>query len=56
VLALGGVTPERVPELADLGFSGVAVLGGVWLADDPLAALEALRAACDAAWGSEGGG
>lgn len=28
--ALGGVTPERLPELARLGFGGAAFLGYVW--------------------------
>lgn len=30
VTALGGVTPERLPELAALGFGGAAFLGWVW--------------------------
>ncbi len=30
VVALGGVTPERVAELHSLGFSGAAVLGALW--------------------------
>ncbi|MBI5441830.1 MAG: thiamine phosphate synthase [Deltaproteobacteria bacterium] len=34
VLALGGVTPERVAEAAAAGASGVAVLGALFLAPD----------------------
>lgn len=30
VVALGGVTPERLPELAAMGFAGAALLGYVW--------------------------
>ena len=30
VIALGGVTPERLPELSDAGFGGAAMLGCVW--------------------------
>lgn len=30
VFALGGVTPERMHEVQDYGFGGVAVLGGLW--------------------------
>jgi thiamine-phosphate pyrophosphorylase len=30
VVAMGGVTLERIPELAALGFGGVALLGDVW--------------------------
>lgn len=30
VVALGGITAQRIPALAALGFGGVAVLGDVW--------------------------
>ncbi len=30
VIALGGVTPEKFPELRDAGFSGAAMLGHFW--------------------------
>jgi len=39
VLALGGVTAERLPQVRAFGFDGVAVLGAVWQADDPVAAF-----------------
>ncbi len=35
IIAIGGVTADRVPELLDAGAHGVAVLGAVWNADDP---------------------
>ncbi|MYI65752.1 MAG: thiamine phosphate synthase, partial [Gemmatimonadetes bacterium] len=35
VLAIGGVTPARVRELAALGVYGVAVLSGVWGRERP---------------------
>ncbi len=41
VLALGGVTPDKFAELQELGFAGAALLGGIWQADDPVAAWEA---------------
>jgi len=34
VLALGGITPERLGEIRDRGFAGAAVLGWLW-DDDP---------------------
>ena len=34
-VALGGVTPERLPELARRGFGGAAFLGYVWSDPDP---------------------
>jgi thiamine-phosphate pyrophosphorylase len=39
VLALGGITAARLPQVRVLGFAGVAVLGAVWQADDPVAAF-----------------
>lgn len=30
VIALGGVVPERLPELKELGFGGAAMLGYIW--------------------------
>ncbi|MCD7973162.1 MAG: thiamine phosphate synthase [Candidatus Azobacteroides sp.] len=30
VIALGGISIENIPEVARLGFGGVAVLGGIW--------------------------
>ena len=63
VLAIGGVTPERVRACLAAGAHGVAVLGGVWNRDDPadaaaayLAALSdaAAAGATDAAPGPEG--
>ncbi len=49
VYALSGITPSRVHECRALGFSGVAALGYVWGAGDPLAnALALLSATRDA--------
>ncbi|CAG9463169.1 unnamed protein product [Pedinophyceae sp. YPF-701] len=47
VYALGGVTPDRVPQLADLGFAGAAVIGHVWGSDDPVGSLRALLDAAE---------
>ena len=30
IIALGGVTPERLPELFEIGFGGAAMLGLIW--------------------------
>jgi thiamine-phosphate diphosphorylase len=38
VLAIGGVTPERVPEILQAGAHGVAVIRAVWQAADPVQA------------------
>ena len=39
VLAIGGVTPERVGEVLAAGAAGVAVIRGIWDAADPTDAL-----------------
>ncbi|MPN64707.1 hypothetical protein SDC9_212483 [bioreactor metagenome] len=30
MIALGGITPETLPEIKDFGFGGAAVLGDLW--------------------------
>lgn len=45
VLALGGLSPARVPELMKAGAAGIAVLGGILEADDPKQAVAAYLAA-----------
>jgi thiamine-phosphate pyrophosphorylase len=42
ILAIGGVTPERVPELRAAGAAGVAVIRAVWDARDPVHAAHEL--------------
>jgi thiamine-phosphate pyrophosphorylase len=45
VLALGGVTPESVSRWRALGFDGVAVLGAIWEAADPMRVFAELQSA-----------
>jgi thiamine-phosphate diphosphorylase len=52
VIAIGGITPERVAEVAGAGAAGAAVLGGVWAAPDPVTAAEKYMQAATAAWQS----
>lgn len=40
VFALGGIRRNKVRNLLEIGFSGVALLGAVWGRDDPVHALE----------------
>jgi thiamine-phosphate pyrophosphorylase len=47
VVAIGGVTAERVPALIEAGAHGVAVVDAVYGAADPIAAVRGLRAALD---------
>lgn len=39
VIAIGGITPDRVPEIAAAGATGIAVLSGILGQADPLAAI-----------------
>ncbi len=48
VIAIGGVTRERLPALLDAGAHGVAVAGAVFAAADPGAAVGALLADLEA--------
>lgn len=34
VYAMGGVTPERIEQIAELGFEGAALMGAVWNANE----------------------
>jgi thiamine biosynthesis protein ThiS len=47
VIAIGGITPDRVAEVMQTGARGVAVIGAIVEADDPRAAARALRIAVD---------
>jgi thiamine biosynthesis protein ThiS len=49
VIAIGGITPERVSEVIRTGAHGVAVIGAIVEAHDPRAAARALRVAFDQA-------
>ncbi len=50
VLAIGGVTAARLPELREAGAAGVAVIRALLGAEDPAAATKELLAACERAW------
>jgi len=43
VLALGGITAVTAPRALALGFDGVAALGSIWQADDPVRAFAELH-------------
>jgi thiamine-phosphate pyrophosphorylase len=49
VVAIGGIDESGARALARAGVAGIAVIGAVAAADDPLAAVRALRAAFEAA-------
>ncbi len=43
VLAIGGITAERLNRCRELGFDGAAVLGAVWNEPDPVRAFASIR-------------
>ena len=49
VIAIGGVTPERVPEIRRAGAYGVAAIRALWSAADPAAAAREMLTAMDQA-------
>jgi thiamine-phosphate pyrophosphorylase len=48
VIALGGINASRIPTCGDLGFDGVAVLGAIWQAADPVRAFTEVQNALHA--------
>ncbi|HEY8370937.1 MAG TPA: thiamine phosphate synthase [Thermodesulfobacteriota bacterium] len=52
VLALGGLTPERVAEVVQAGAHGVACIGAVMAASDPAAAVDRFLDALEAHTGA----
>lgn len=48
VIAIGGITPERVEEVLAAGASGIAVISSIVRADNVAAATRSLRSALDA--------
>jgi thiazole tautomerase (transcriptional regulator TenI) len=48
VIAIGGITPTNTAEVLAAGASGIAVLSGILLADDPIRAARQYRHALDA--------
>ena len=43
VLAIGGITAQRLSRCSEIGFDGAAVLGAVWNHPDPARAFAAIR-------------
>lgn len=50
VIAIGGITPARIADVAGAGACGAAVLGGIWRADDPAAAAAGYVEAVRSVW------
>lgn len=46
-MALGGMTVDRIGEVKKLGFAGVAVLGDIWLQEDPILRFQNIFEICE---------
>ncbi|MEE9132989.1 MAG: thiamine phosphate synthase [Gemmatimonadota bacterium] len=49
IVAIGGITPQRVAEVMECGAQGIAVLSGIWRARDAAEALREYLSALNAA-------
>lgn len=47
VMALGGITKDKVEMCMKMGFDGVAVLGSIWKSESPLTSFLALKSVCE---------
>jgi thiamine-phosphate pyrophosphorylase len=47
VIALGGIEASRIDDVAKMGFSGAAAVGGVWASDDPLETFLEIKEQCE---------
>jgi thiamine-phosphate pyrophosphorylase len=45
VLALGGINPNNIEKLTEMGFTGAVLSGFIWESNDPVEAFKACRAA-----------
>ena len=45
IIALGGIRPENVAQVKQLGYKGIAVLGSIWKAENPLQSFKNIKAA-----------
>jgi thiamine-phosphate pyrophosphorylase len=50
VLAIGGITPERIEDVVRAGASGIAVISAILGTESPAAAARDLRESLDEAW------
>lgn len=47
VIAIGGISPEHVPEIIETGAKGIAVMSGIWKSKNPGRAAEKYRLALE---------
>lgn len=48
VIALGGIDEGKIEKAAQLGFDGVALLGAIWSAADPVDKFQVIQKLCSA--------
>lgn len=45
-VALGGITEETITQAKELGFTNFAILGGIWMSENPLKSFEKIYELC----------
>ncbi|WP_208590000.1 thiazole tautomerase TenI [Gracilibacillus suaedae] len=48
VIAIGGITKQKINQVQEAGASGVAIMSGIWDAEDPTEAIKCYRQVFDA--------
>ena len=43
IIGMGGVNSETIPQVLELGFKGIGVLGGVWNAENPVESFISIK-------------
>jgi thiamine-phosphate pyrophosphorylase len=46
VIAMGGVTEDKIERAMDMGFAGVALLGSIWKSKEPVEIFKQIQARC----------
>jgi len=46
VIALGGITASNIDDVAKMGFSGAAAVGGIWASDNPVETFNEIKEKC----------
>jgi len=47
IIALGGIEASRIDDVAKMGFSGAAVVGGIWSSNNPLETFIEIKEKCE---------
>ena len=46
IIAMGGIDEQHIQKVKDMGFSGCAVFGAIWMSEDPVGKFKAIQKIC----------